>query len=287
MIEENKEVSAVEQQETSKEAPKEHEIQSLAKTELSIEDQARLQGWRPKEDFGGDPAEWKDAKHFLEIGESWRKQAALSKELKELREQFKHLVEGQAQLQKMEYERAYNDILAAKARLAASPNPNLAEYDQLKEKEFELKQSANKHSVPVVDPGVEAIKNTGAWAKFNMLNPWFNKNDADSQYLRAKAVEFAADFPLPKNEEDVDKQLTALHNKMRQEYGYLINKTSPQVRPRVMPVTDSGTKAGEESNYDYLHVGHQEAIKYLKSKNDTPENIQKSVEAYLKSIKQK
>lgn len=270
--------------EVKTEEVKPQEIESLAKHELSVEDQARLQGWRPKEEFEGDPNQWKDAKHFLEVGESWKKQANLARELKELREQYKSLVEGQATLQKMEYERAYNDIIAAKTRIASNPNPNLNEYERILERETALKQQMAQTQHQIEDPRVATIKSSSAWAKFTLLNPWVDKTDPDSMYLRTKAQEYSAQMPLPQNEAEIDKNLTLLHNRMKAEYGHIINKTLP-VRPKTMPVTYSTGNSSSSSSYDNLSVGHREAIKYLESKPGDPAAIKKSVEAYLKSIK--
>lgn len=270
--------------EVQAEQAKPQEIESLAKHELSVEEQARLQGWRPKEEFEGDPNQWKDAKHFLEVGESWKKQAALARELKELREQYKSLVEGQTQLQKMEYERAYHDIIAAKTRVASNPNPNLQEYERIIQRENELKQQMAQTQHQIEDPRVAVIKNSAAWAKFSLLNPWIDKTDPDSMYLRTKAQEYSAQMPLPQNEAEIDKNLTLLHNKMKADYGHLINRTLPQ-RPKTMPVTYSSGNGSSGDKYDDLSIGHKKAIEYLQSRPGDPAAIKKSVEAYLKSIK--
>lgn len=58
------------------------------------EAQARKQGWKPKEEFAGNPADWVDASEFLERGRTWApitaaKNRELEKTLKEMQKLLK------------------------------------------------------------------------------------------------------------------------------------------------------------------------------------------------------
>lgn len=267
------------------------EIESLAKHEPTVEEQARLQGWTPLEEFtarGKSKEEWRDAKHFLENGENWKKQANLVREIKELREQYKTLVEGQSELQKIEYQRAYNDIMAQKARIQASPNPNFQDYDRVAQQEAELKQRMAQTQQNQVPAEVEFIKNSNAWAKFTILNPWLNKDDADSLYLKTVAQKITAEMPIPKNEEETDKMLTILHNKIHKDYGHIVSKGLP-VRPKTMPVTYSSGGAKDGSSYEHLNAAEKGAMAYLESQvqKHGEKKVKEMQEAFLKSLPKK
>jgi len=67
------------------------------------EDQAREQGWRPKEEYEGDPEKWRPAKEFVERGELFGKIDHMGKELKETRKALKMLQEHHSKVKETEY----------------------------------------------------------------------------------------------------------------------------------------------------------------------------------------
>jgi len=76
----------------------------------SYESQAREQGWKPKEEYEGDPEKWKPAKEFVERGELFGKIDTLGKDLKETRKALKMLQEHHAKVKETEYKRAVDDL---------------------------------------------------------------------------------------------------------------------------------------------------------------------------------
>ena len=76
------------------------------------EEQAKEQGWRPKDEYEGDPDKWRPAKEFVERGELFGKIDSVSKELKETRKAMKMLQEHHAKLKETEYKNALNELKA-------------------------------------------------------------------------------------------------------------------------------------------------------------------------------
>lgn len=76
----------------------------------SYESQAREQGWKPKEEYDGDPEKWKPAKEFVERGELFGKIDTLGKDLKETRKALKMLQEHHAKVKETEYKRAVDEL---------------------------------------------------------------------------------------------------------------------------------------------------------------------------------
>lgn len=74
------------------------------------EAQAREQGWRPKEEYSGDPEKWKPAKEFVERGELFGKIDTLGKELKETKKALRMLQEHNAKVKETEYNRAVQEL---------------------------------------------------------------------------------------------------------------------------------------------------------------------------------
>ena len=67
----------------------------VTKTESTnpYDKQAREMGWRPKEEWEGEPEKWRDAKEFVERGELYGKIDSVGRELKETRKALKMLQE--------------------------------------------------------------------------------------------------------------------------------------------------------------------------------------------------
>lgn len=78
----------------------------------SYEEQARTQGWRPKEEFEGDPEKWRPAREFVERGELFGKIDSMGKELKETRKALKMLQEHHTKVKETEYARAVTELKA-------------------------------------------------------------------------------------------------------------------------------------------------------------------------------
>ncbi len=74
--------------------------------------EAREQGWKPKEEYEGDPNKWRPAKEFVERGELFNKIDTLGKELKETKKAMKLLQEHNAKIKQSEYNRAVDELKA-------------------------------------------------------------------------------------------------------------------------------------------------------------------------------
>lgn len=82
----------------------------------SYESQARDQGWKPKEEYQGDPEKWKPAKEFVERGELFGKIDSMGRELKETRKALKLLQEHHTKVKETEFKNAVNELKALQKR---------------------------------------------------------------------------------------------------------------------------------------------------------------------------
>lgn len=82
----------------------------------TYESSAREQGWKPKEEFEGDPDKWRPAKEFVERGELFSKMDNMGKELKETKKALKMLAEHTARVKETEYNRAVQELKALQKR---------------------------------------------------------------------------------------------------------------------------------------------------------------------------
>lgn len=74
------------------------------------EAQAREQGWKPKEEYEGDPSKWREAKEFVERGELFTKIDSMGKELKETRKALKLLQDHHSKVRETEYNNALKEL---------------------------------------------------------------------------------------------------------------------------------------------------------------------------------
>lgn len=71
---------------------------------------AREQGWRPKEEFEGEPEKWRPAREFVERGELFGKIDTMGRELKETRKALKLLQEHHTKVKEVEFNRAVAEL---------------------------------------------------------------------------------------------------------------------------------------------------------------------------------
>lgn len=107
MTVENLEVNVVDTSGVEDVQPEQH-----TETPSQYEVDAREMGWRPKDEWEGDPEKWRDAKEFVERGELYGKIDTMGKELKETRKALKMLQEHHTKVRETEYKRAVDELKA-------------------------------------------------------------------------------------------------------------------------------------------------------------------------------
>lgn len=100
----------------------EEEVDTTTEVEMSDEEkQARASGWRPKEEFEGDPGKWVDAGEFNRRGEFYEAIKAANTRAKMAEERLTALEQHHKKVAQVEYEKAIN-TLREERRKAAREN---------------------------------------------------------------------------------------------------------------------------------------------------------------------
>ena len=102
-------VAPVEQVDTNGEP---ESIPESAPQPSQYETDAREMGWRPKDEWEGDPDKWRDAKEFVERGELYGKIDTMGRELKETKKALKMLQEHHSKVKETEFKRAVDELKA-------------------------------------------------------------------------------------------------------------------------------------------------------------------------------
>lgn len=81
-----------------------------------IEEQAHAQGWVPKDEWEGDPEQWRPAKEFLDRGELFKKIDEQNRTIKEFKRTMDEFAQHHKKVRETEYKRALEDLKAEKKK---------------------------------------------------------------------------------------------------------------------------------------------------------------------------
>ena len=169
MTEENQEVAAVESEATA-----ETVNTDTINTEPSIEDRAREQGWKPKEEFDGDTSKWVSAETFVAKGELIDKIESLGKRLKDNDKTIAMLKEHHARVKETEFKNAVAFLKSQKKE--AYENGDVDKIIEIDDKIAEVRDTQKRQQEEIAatqsNEG-EAHPDFIAWTS---ENKWYERN---------------------------------------------------------------------------------------------------------------
>ena len=143
------------------------------------ESTAREMGWRPKEEWEGDPEKWRDAKEFVERGELYDKIDSMGKELKETRKALKMLQEHNAKIKETEYKRAVDELKALqKKHLEEGNSDGYLETTELLT-DLKAEQKAREVVKETVPETPQVDPRFSAWVE---KNKWYSSDEDMRDY---------------------------------------------------------------------------------------------------------
>lgn len=169
-----------------------------------IEEKARRMGWKPQEEYKGDPDRWTDAETFVKVGEeripvmkeNYRK---LEDKYKDLENKVRAQEEYQKHMSKVQYERAMKELQAKQRR--AVEDADTEAYEQIEKQKEQIKNDYSPKQPEQNSPPREVVEWTAR-------NPWFNQD-----FRKTEAAKFYESklLHLPLNErlEEVSRRVEA------------------------------------------------------------------------------
>lgn len=247
------------------------------------EEEARLSGWVPKEEFHGDESEWVDAETFVRRGKeinpilrknNERLMAELKKrdkELAEVRGTLKEFGEHYKKLTETAYKRAQDEIKAQIRQARQTGDWELL--DSLEENLDALKEESQNIKVPGVkerekeepqgEINLEAEKILQGWVKDNQ---WYAKSPALQATADGLAIQLARQRPdLVGTREFLDK------------VAYAVKKIHPNAFKN--PNREAGSPAGGSSS---TNSGARPSGK--KTYSDLPPDAKAACDRFCKDI---
>lgn len=164
--------------------------QAQEKQYSAIEQRAMEQGWRPKEEFEGDPDAFIDAPEFVRRGELFSKIEHQSKELKAVKAALDALKQHHSKVKEVEYERALKALQnARKQALVEGETERFLELEQRIEEVKEEKEEFDKGiSAVKAEPVRDINPEFTAWVD---RNSWYESSKPMRAYADKLGVELA------------------------------------------------------------------------------------------------
>lgn len=145
----------------------------------SIEERARLQGWRPKDEYKGDESRWVDAETFIARGEDQvpilkERFHKLEADYLEQKKTLEALAKHHKETAEREYKRALADLKKQKAEAVANGDSDA--FIKIEEDEERLrseKEAKKEESAPAVHPD---------WSGWVADNTWYTSDKEAKEF---------------------------------------------------------------------------------------------------------
>jgi hypothetical protein len=230
---------------------------------LTIDDKARAMGWRPLEEYKGDPDAWVDAKEFVSRSSFFKKIDSLKEKIQTQEQVIRTMNQTLSLSERRGYEKALEE---AKQQMAeARAQGNFKEYEKAV-----MKQADIVKNIPASITHTEDFTKEQYWKEFVEQNPWQHQSDLNSQIKRAAALVMTQNLqqsnPNISNKEITDYIHKEIRVKFPDEFKH------EQTYPTVMSSGRQNSSTVVSNSLEGLNEAQKQAIKYLESKNlDTKE----------------
>lgn len=169
------------------------ETQTTQQPETKVdpyEEEARAQGWKPLEEYEGDPDKWRGSKEFVERGELFGKIDTLGKELKETRKALKMLQDHHSKVKETEFTRAVNELKGLQKKHLEEGNSD--EYLKTTELLTDLKAEQKAREVMSQQQTQQVDPRFTAWSE---KNAWYDKDPEMRQFADTLGLGYAQANP--------------------------------------------------------------------------------------------
>ena len=169
----------------------EQQVEQQTPPQESIyEIQAKEQGWKPKEEYEGDPDKWRPAKEFVERGELFGKIDSMGKELKETRKALKMLQEHHSKVKETEFKNAVQELKSLQKRHLEEGNSD--GYLETTELLNDLKTEQKAREVVGQNTQAPPDPRFISWAS---ENKWYEKDPEMREYADVVGMGYAQRNP--------------------------------------------------------------------------------------------
>lgn len=206
-----------------------------------IEQQAIEQGWRPKDEYAGEPGKWVSADIFVARAPLFEHISSQKKELSELRRALKEVVNTQGEIRKQEFANALAQLKTAKRdALVDNDADRVIDLDE----RIELVKDAQRQAAENTKNQIkeEAQEVHPEFAQWNTQNSWYANDEAMRAWADAQGRVLARQGHTP------SQVLKEISKQVREEFP---KRFTNQNRERPGAVESSTTKSASGKSDSY------------------------------------
>lgn len=161
-----------------------------------IEKQALDQGWRPKDEYEGDPGKWVDASIFVARAPLFEHIDAQKRELKEVKKTIKLMASHHAKTREVEYQRALDSLRAQKK--AALTDMDADAVINIDERIDLVKAEITKDKQQIMqETAVESEVRHPEFENWTQRNQWYDTNRTMKAFADAYGHELSGTGKSP------------------------------------------------------------------------------------------
>lgn len=217
-------------------------------SETSIEDRAREQGWKPKEEYEGDSSKWVSAETFVAKGELITRIESLGKKLKDSEKAISMLKEHHTRVKETEFKNAVAFLKAQKKE--AYEQGDVDKIMEIDDKLAEVKETQRRQLEVEAQDVSKSGENHPDFQEWLAGNTWYNK-DSD---MRGDADMIGAAFKNRNPSKTPTEVLEHVTEKIKKMYP---DKFQNQNRNRLSAV-EGGTGTRQSSSRDDIVLSEDE-----------------------------
>jgi hypothetical protein len=178
----------------------------VSSQDRDYETEARDQGWRPKEEWTGKPDNWKDAKTWVEFGDTNKRlstiEQRIEKEVSDRVGKMEKMFSAQAARLQATHDREMASLKAE--RKAAIKDGDVALVER-----YDAEIDKRENQAPLTDdPKAERDKAEKAFAD---ANPWYGPNRKMTAFAKGYSQDLASGNPDMSMADNIKAVLTAVH----------------------------------------------------------------------------
>src|SRR3990167_1218175 len=214
-----------------KEIPGEEKESSLSPEiqQSKVAERAREKGWKPLDEYSGDPADWVDAKEFVGRQKLYDRindlKSTLSKQTKAFQEDMQVVLANMQKVRETEYKKALKDL--ERQRSQAVANEDVQAVVEVSKQIETLKEEKVEEKVAIKEGAQRTGDATPEFLEWQSQNKWFLSNEEMRQDAISFGVGYAAANPNKTQPEVLDyvtKKIKKVYPEEFKEFKKVENK---------------------------------------------------------------
>lgn len=156
-----------------------------------VELAAMEHGWKPKEEFKGDPAEWRDANLFMTLKPFYEKIESLSKTNKQNQKHFQQIAKDMQLVKEQAYTRALADLKAQRKEAMQE-----GDFDRVELINDQIDNVKDSQRIAATQPDVEPVVNQ-EFQDWQARNGWYTRDEDLRDWADARGPRLHANGMSP------------------------------------------------------------------------------------------